>query len=251
MTVPEDADMLICYKPTADFTDEETEVLKQYVTTGGKFLLVTGYMEKKLENMESIMALYGVTSVDGFIIEGNTNYYSQNPYWLLPEPKSHVITDPVLEGRLNVMIPEARGLKITAIDSITTVVTDLLTTTDQSYAKTGSNWTSLEKAAGDIDGPFSLGVAVEDAVMGTKAVWFSSDYMLDPSCYAARDLFFNAVSWMCDQEEMIAIRGKDVTQQYLTMNEDAVKTMTWIVVAIVPLGFLAVGISIYTRRQKK
>ncbi len=251
LAIPEDADMLICYLPTADFSTDEAAVLKEYMAKGGKLLLVTGYMEKKLENIESVMAVYGVTSVDGFVIEGNTNYYSQQPYWLLPEPKSHVITDPVLGSRLNVMIPEARGLNITATGSVTTVVTNLLTTTDQSYAKTGTNWTSIDRTEGDIAGPFSLGVAVEDAVLGTKAVWFSSDYILDPNCGAARDLFFNAVSWMCDQEEMIAIRGKDVTQQFLTMDEDAVNTMTWIVVAIVPLGFLAIGISIYSRRQKR
>lgn len=87
--------------------------------------------------------------------------------------------------------------------------------------------------------------------MGTKAVWFSSDYILDANCGAAADLFFNAVSWMCDQEELISIRGKDVTQQYLTMNADAISTMTWIVVAIIPLGFLVIGISIYSRRQKR
>lgn len=251
LTIPEDADMLICYKPTADFSTDETQVLKEYMAQGGKLLLVTGFMEKKLENLESVMATYGVTSVNGFVIEGNSNYYSQNPYWLLPEPKSHAITDPVIKSRLNVMIPETRGLAIAETGSVTTVVTNLLTTTDQSYAKTGTNWTSIEKAEGDINGPFSLGVAVEDVVMGTKAVWFSSDYILAPNCGAAQDLFYNAVSWMCDQEEMISIRGKDVTQQYLTMNEDAVNTMTWIVVAIVPLGFLAIGISIYSRRQKR
>ncbi len=251
LTIPEDADMLICYKPTADFSADETEVLKQYVTTGGKFLLVTGYMEQKLENLESIMAAYGVTSVDGMVLEGNSNYYSQYPYWLLPEPKTHAITDPVLSDRLNVLIPQARGLKVTQTGSVTTVVTELLVTTDQSYSKIGTNWTSTDKATGDIDGPFSLGVAVEDAVLGTKAVWFSSDYILDSNCGAAQDLFFNAVNWMCDQEELISIRGKDVTQQYLTMNEDAVTTMTWIVVAIVPLGFLVIGISIYTRRKKR
>jgi hypothetical protein len=251
MAIPENADMLICFKPTADITVEEKEILANYMATGGKFLLVTGYLEKKLVNLESLMEVYGITSVEGLVLEGNNNYYSQYPYLLLPEPKAHVITDPVLKSRLNVLIPEARGLKITETGSVTTVVTNLLTTTDQSYSKIGTNWTTADKTAEDIAGPFSLGVAVEDAVMGTKAVWFSSDYILDANCGAAADLFFNAVSWMCDQEELISIRGKDVTQQYLTMNADAISTMTWIVVAIIPLGFLVIGISIYSRRQKR
>ena len=251
LAIPEKADMVICYKPTTDFSADETKVVKDYMASGGKLLLVTGYLEKKLENIESIMEVYGVSSVDGMVIETNSNYYSQYPYWLLPEPKDHVITEPVIDDRLNVLIPQTRGLKITQTGSVTTVVTNILTTTEESYSKTGTNWTTVDKEAGDVEGPFALAVAVEDAVMGTQAVWFSSDYILDENCGAARDLFFNAVNWMCEQEAMISIRGKNVTQQYLTMNEDAVRTMTWIVVAIVPLGFLAIGISIYQRRKKR
>ena len=249
--IPEDADLLICYLPTADISSDEKTKISDYMAAGGKLLLVTGYLDKSLENLESIMGNYGVSTVNGLVIETNSSYYSQYPYWLLPEPKTHAITDPIINSRYNVLIPQTRGLKVTETGSVTTTVTTLLTTTDSSYAKPGTNWTSTDKAAGDIDGPFALGVAVEDVIMGTKAVWYSSDYILSEECGAASDMFYNALNWMCEQEALISIRGKTITQQYLNITEESVNTMTWIVVAIVPLGFLAVGISIYQRRKKR
>ena len=246
----DDTDMLICYLPQDDISETEKGIITDYMNRGGRFLLVTGLIDKHLPNLESIMGAYGITAAEGMVVEGNSRNYSQYSCYLLPTPQKHAITDPVIKEQMNVLIPMARGLQITNTGSTTTIVTDLMKTTDQSYSKVDYSG-SLDQTATDPMGPFSLGVAVEDVVLGTKAVWFSSDYMLDPNCGGADDLFFNAVNWMCEQEEMISIRGKSLNQQYLNMDDQAVSTMTWLVVAIIPGIFLGLGIALYQWRKKR
>ncbi len=248
--VPEDADLLVCYLPTTDISGDEQKILKDYMTGGGKLLLVTAPLEERLENLEGIMATYGVTAVEGLVIEGSATNYSQYPYGLLPQIGEHEITAPVLGSNRYVLMPYSQGLKVTETGSTTTVVSQLLTTTDSSYSKVDLRATTIEKEAGDIDGPFAVGVAVEDAATGAQAVWYTSEYILQ-NYGANRDLFYNAVNWMCQQQELIAIRGKDMTQQYLNMNETSAATMTWIVVGIIPLGYLAIGINTYIRRKRR
>lgn len=248
--IPEDADMLLCYLPTADISEDEQKVLENYMADGGKLLLVTSPLNDRLPNLESVMGTYGVSAVDGIVMEGNGNNYSQYPYGLLPNIGEHEITAPIVENNHYVLLPYSQGLKVTETGSTTVVVTELLTTTTSSYSKVNLEATTIEKESGDIDGPFSVGVAVEDAATGAQAVWYTSEYILK-SYGGNTDMFYNAVNWMCDQQEMIAIRGKSLTTEYLNMNENSVTTMTWIVVCIVPLSYLAIGINTYIRRKRR
>ena len=248
--IPEDADLLVCYLPTADVTDAEKKVLEDYMADGGRLLLVTSPLNDRLPRLESVLGAYGVTATDGIVIETGGNNYSQYPYALLPNLGSHDITAPVTKSGHYVLLPYSQGLKVTETGSTTLVVTELLTTTAGSYSKVNLQSSTTEKEAGDIDGPFSVGVAIEDAATGAQAVWYTSEYILKE--YGGNtDLFYNAVNWMCDQQEMIAIRGKSVSTQYLNMNENSANTMTWIIVAIIPLGYLAIGINTYIRRKRR
>lgn len=248
--VPEDAGMVLVYLPTMDISQQERDVLQNYMNAGGKLMLVTAPSETDMPNLESLMTGYGISAVDGYVMEGDSSRYSQAPYVLLPKVSDHQITRPILENNYYVMMPGAQGLQVQETGITTLVVTKLLNTTESSYSKTDLQSTNAEKEAGDIAGPFCVGVSAEDAMTGAQAVWFTSEYILQN--YGANvDLFFNAVNWMCDQEEMIAIRGKSLTQEYLNMNKDSANAMTWIIVAIIPLGYLAVGISTYVRRKRR
>lgn len=248
--IPEDADMVLCYLPTNDISEAEKKVLQDYMAAGGKLLLVTMPTGTDMPNLEAVMSGYGITVTDGFVVESDASKYSQAPYGLLPAVVSHEITDPVKNNNLYILMPFSQGLKVTETGITTLSVTQLLTSSDSSYSKVNMESTNIEKEAGDVDGPFCVGVAVEDAATGAQAVWYTSEYVLQN--YGGNvDIFFNAINWMCDQEEMIAIRGKTMTQEYLEMNETSADTMAWIVIAIIPLGYLAIGINTYMRRKRR
>lgn len=257
--VPEDADLVLIHNPQSDISQQESEVLAAYMAGGGHVMLVTNPPEgEPLSNLEKLMESYGVSSQEGIVLESDQNYYIYgNPIYLLPELNTHEITDPMIEGRYYVLLPLAHGLQVhdTLPEGVT--VTPLLTTSDAAYAKAaGYEMTTMEKEDGDITGSFGLAVALEDANTGARAVWVSSAQLTDETVSATvsggnLDFFMNSVGWMCQRQERISIRSKPLAEASLTINSSAASTMKLMMLAVIPLGYLAIGIVIFVRRKRK
>ena len=254
--IPDDADCLIIYAPDSDISNEELEMLADYVETGGKLLVMAGPVEgDSLENLYSLLDDYGVEVVEGIVVEGDREHYAfQAPFALMPEMNSSEITDPLIEERYYPILPIAQGLDITkTISYITT--TELLTTSEASFSKiAGYEMTSYEKEEGDIDGPFALAVSlVRDN--GGQIVWFSSDSFLDEtynaySSGANVNLVMNAVSGMIGESDAMAIRSKSLNYNYLTISDSTAALLKVIMIGICPLLYLAIGIGVVLRRRR-
>ncbi|HPF87210.1 MAG TPA: Gldg family protein, partial [Candidatus Limiplasma sp.] len=262
--VPEDADCVIIYAPTSDISSDEKDQLLAYLQGGGTMLLITDPPQDEttdFTNLDLLMAEYGVTAVDGIVLEGDSNYYAWSaPHYLLPEIESHDITDPLIDGNYYVLLPIAQGLTVADELRDNVSVTKLLTTSDSSFSKlAGYSMESYEKEDGDIDGPFALGVAITESLsddLETKIVWFSSAALLDDSTNTQvsggnLDLFVNALDWMCEQEDSISIRAKSLDTEYLTVSSSAASLLSVLIVALIPLGYLAIGIVTTVRRKRK
>lgn len=254
--IPDDADCLVIYAPDSDISNEELEMLADYVETGGKLLVMAGPVEgDSLENLYSLLDDYGVEVVEGIVVEGDREHYAfQAPFALMPEMNSSEITDPLIEERYYPILPIAQGLDITkTISYITT--TELLTTSEASFSKiAGYEMTSYEKEEGDIDGPFALAVSlVRDN--GGQIVWFSSDSFLDEtynaySSGANVNLVMNAVSDMIGESDAMAIRSKSLNYNYLTISDSTAALLKVIMIGICPLLYLAIGIGVVLRRRR-
>ena len=254
--IPDDADCLVIYAPDSDISNEELEMLADYVETGGKLLVMAGPVEgDSLENLYSLLDDYGVEVVEGIVVEGDREHYAfQAPFALMPEINSSEITDPLIEERYYPILPIAQGLDITkTISYITT--TELLTTSEASFSKiAGYEMTSYEKEEGDIDGPFALAVSlVRDN--GGQIVWFSSDSFLDEtynaySSGANVNLVMNAVSDMIGESDAMAIRSKSLNYNYLTISDSTAALLKVIMIGICPLLYLAIGIGVVLRRRR-
>ena len=134
-------------------------------------------------------------------------------------------------------------------------VTWLLTTSDQAYAKAaGMEITTAEKEDGDTEGPFYVGAASE---LGEgKLVWYSSTDMLQQQVDAMvsganGNLFMNTLNWMCEQEETISIRAKSLHQSGLTLTSAESNLWSIVLVGMVPLAFIAAGVTVWIRRKRR
>lgn len=262
-SVPDDADAVLIYAPQSDIAEKEKEMLLSYLRSGGNLLLITDPpQEERLSNLEAVMEYYGVTSCDGIVVEGDRSHYAwETPYYLLPEMKSHTITSPLMESGYYVLLPIAGGLILSGNAPETATVTDLLATSDSAFSKSaGYKLTTYEKESGDIDGAFSLAVAVEDCINETETahiVWISSSALLDDSTNQMvsggnQDFFLNAIGWMCEQDEStISIRSKSLSYEYLTINSSAVSNLSLLIVGIIPISYLGIGIYTWVRRKRR
>src|SRR5699024_2412223 len=90
--IPEDARALILNAPMVDYTQEEVDILRDYLELGGSLVLVTdGQMSTP--NLAALLEEYGITLVEGYLSEGNSDYHiSGLDYYLLPDLGEDEIT---------------------------------------------------------------------------------------------------------------------------------------------------------------
>lgn len=254
--VPEEADCVVIYAPERDISEKGAEMLSDYVSGGGRLLVMAGPAEDDaLENLYNLLSAYGVQSQDGVVVEGDRERYAfQAPFALLPDLNSHAVTDPLTEEGYQPILPIARGLTVAeTLGGVT--VSELLTTSDASFSKAdGYGLTTYEKEEGDADGPFALAVSVELAA-GGKLVWFSSSQFVEDmynaySSGANLDLAMNALSSLVGENEAVAIRSKPLNYNYLTISDSAASVLKVLLIGAFPLAYLGYGVCVVWKRRR-
>jgi ABC-2 type transport system permease protein len=253
--IPEDASVLMIYAPESDLSDEEVSMLSDYVTTGGKLLVIVGPTEDGiLTNLYSLLAEYGVETYDGVVVEADRDHYAFGyPYMLMPDLSDSDITSALSEENYYPIFPIAQGLEVLSSASD---VTTLLSTSDSAFSKAdGYQLTTFDEEDGDTDGPFALGVSIDCGNDG-QIVWFSSSQFLDDqinsySSGANVNLVMNAISSMVGEREALAIRSKSLNYSYLTISESSASLLKVLMIGIFPIVYLGIGIVIVTERRRK
>lgn len=255
-SVPEEADCIIIYAPSSDISEKEKELLADYVEDGGKLFVMAGPTEDdSLDQLYGLLADYGVEKKEGIVVEGDREHYAfQAPYVLLPEMTDSEITNSLIEEKYYPIMPVSQGLNVTE-DSGKGTVTKLLTTSESSFSKpAGYDISTYEKEEGDIEGPFTVAVSIEDN-RGGKIVWFSSsDFLNDMynaySSGANSDLGMNALSSLIGENEAIAIRSKSLDYNYLTISESTSSLLKVMMIGVFPLVYLGLGICMIVGRRR-
>ena len=254
--VPEEADCVMLYAPESDISTEEAEMLASYISGGGKLVVMAGPVEDaSLDTLYSLLANYGVTANEGIVVEGDRNYYAfQMPYVLLPDLGESDITAPLAEAGYYVFMPISTGLTLPE-DTGDATVTPLLTTSEAAFSKVaGYGLETYEKEEGDLDGPFTLGVSIQDGE--GQMVWLTSSYFLDDmynaySSGANVDMGMNILSALIGEREAIAIRSKSLNYNYLSISESAASTLKVILIGVFPLAYLGTGIGVVLYRRRR
>lgn len=258
-TVPNDCDCLMILSPSTDISQKERDLILDYMKLGGNVILFSDYKNGTLKNLQYIANEYGLTSVGGLVVEGDSHRHLQGfSYYLLPNLESDEITNPISGAGYSVLLPFADGILPLEQYRSTITITPLLSTSDAAYAKAGvSDGDALTKEAADTDGPFYVGVRATEVYneVETNLIWFSSTQMLDADLDsyvsgANRDLFLNAISSVCGRSESVSIRAKTLDYNYLNMSAAQAGRISLIVIGVVPLTFLVIGVFVWIRRKK-
>lgn len=262
-SVPADADCILINAPQSDISLDEQSKLREYLGNGGNLFLITDPPKnERLSNLEALMADYGVSTVDGIVVESDQSHYVWGtPYFLLPDIASHAITTPLTDGGYRVLLPISQGLTVADDLRDTLSVTKLLTTSSSAFAKAaGYDLTTYEKEEGDVNGPFALAVAISDTVddgITGDIVWVSSAALVDDQTNTQvsggnQDFFLNALGYLCQAEQSsLSIHAKSLSSDTLTMDSAAVSALTVAVVGVIPAAVITLGIVIWIRRKRR
>ena len=255
-SISEEADCIMIYAPTSDISTEEKDMLADYVTEGGKLMVIAGPTEDSdLENLYSLLSDYGVEAKEGIVVEADRDHYAfQTPYILLPDMVSNEITDSLIEENYYAIMPISSGLTVTETTNNGNV-TQFLTTSEASFSKiAGFGISTYEMEDGDIDGPFAVAVSIESN-NGGKMIWFASSYFLEDmynaySSGANMDMAINALSDLIGESEAMAIRSKSLNYNYLTISDSTSSLLKVLMIGVFPLTYLGVGICVILNRKK-
>ena len=252
--IPEDADCVAIYAPQSDITEEEAKMLTDYADGGGKLLVMAGPVkDASLDNLSSVLSHYGVEVVEGIVIEGDRSHYAFGyPYVLMPDMVSSDITDSLMEARYYPIFPISQGLDISGSSA---EVTELLTTSSGSFSKlAGYALDNYDREAGDIDGPFTVGLSIAPEG-GGQLIWFSASNFLSDmynaySSGANVDLAMNALDSLIGEREAIAIRSKSLNYNYLTISDSTASLLKLLMIGVFPLAYLGIGAGVILRKRR-
>ncbi len=261
--IPADAAALIINGPTSDFSTDDAAKVSTYLKNGGKAFITLGFTEQEMTNFYSILSEYEVTVAAGMVMETDTNYYYQQPYYLLPEVKSTTLTSGAADNY--VFAPSALGLQYPQAseeDESAITYDELLTTSDSAYSKVDVvNLTTLDKEEGDIDGPFAIGLDItkqnEDNSQ-TKLVIYSCVGIFENSADQMvsgnnSKLFSGTMNTLVssNEDETAVIPVKSFEDATVTVSTTVMQFGAVIGIVVLPVMLLIVGIVIWLRRRKR
>lgn len=258
-SIPKDCSMLLLNAPTSDYSEDEIDLIKGYLQNGGNAIIITGYTSSELINFNKLLQYYGVAMEEGMIFEADENHMvGQYPNILVPEVKLHDITKNFADKNIQVMVPNAVGIKQMDTKRSTLTFHSLLSTSNQAYSKVDEAAKTFMKEDGDIDGPFDLGVAIVDKYLKqeSKVVVYSASQMFDKSAMSVPtisnlDMFANTVNYLSGEETTLSIRTIPAGVVPLSITSAQMNFWLRIVLFIIPITIIALGIVVCVKRRKK
>lgn len=256
--VPEDAACLLINGAVSDFSVDDKDKVIDYLDRGGKVVLVTGYSEEDMPNIDEILSYMGLKVVDGLVVELNGDNYYRSPYYLLPTVSSGTYTSGIY-GNMYLFAPYVQGIQIVDEEAEGFSYETFLSTSDSAFAKTGlDSMEDYTKGENDVDGPFAIGVeAVKTLEDGeaTMVVYGCEQIFTDEASAmvsgANQMLFTNTISGFIDRETSVSIPAKSYEVSYLTVTQSDVLILALITTIFLPVGCMVLGFVIWLRRRKR
>lgn len=257
--VPDDCDILLLNGPSRDISKEEKTRILKYMKNGGYAIINVEYTTSDTPNIKELLKYYGINEQMGNICETTGNYYNY-VNCIVPSTSSTESITSNLNGML--VIPYPVALSQVKKDSLrnTLEISKLLTTSEGSYLKVDPSSGDGSKSAGDIEGPFSVGISVSDNISKNKtakliafgsATAFSDDFTMAGQLDNAA-LFENAVASLLKTDvKQTSIDVKSLSYSYITLKTGTQLGYAAFLIVIIPLFLLITGVIIWVRRRRK
>lgn len=259
--IPKDIDILMLNAPSKDISTNELDLIGKYIENQGRIIFNMGISFEAMPNLTKLLNYYGVSVNQAVALEGSPNYvFQNNPYFILPSYGQHEITQPLVQQNESVMFPFAQGINETQTKRDSLTITPLLITSNTSYGKKEmKSVDDFQKQQGDLNGPFSLAVAIEDnkeqntaklIVLGGKPL---IDTQMNSTINGGNfNFFLNCVNWLQGKDTIITVKPKDIHEtSYLNLNQTQASIIIAFCVVVLPMIIFGIGIFMMFRRKNK
>lgn len=258
--IPEDASLIVIAGPLQPLSEEEVNLIKEYLANGGSLIVMedptalTEFGDASDPLAAMLTQDWGITLNNDIVIDLNS-----------PQPTtavsayydgSHPVT--VSITRFGTYFPFTRSLNVSDSEVIT--LTPLVQTNERSWGETdfqsltqGGSEVGLDP--GEVQGPLTLAAAGENSTTGGRVVVFgTSNLAVDQifDSYGNSDMFVNSVDWSAEQEDLANITPKTPTERTFKIPSQPV----WIVILlstvfVIPGLVVLAGVSTWLSRRRK
>jgi ABC-type uncharacterized transport system involved in gliding motility auxiliary subunit len=276
--VPSDAAMVVVAGPQNDFLAPEVDALKKYLGASGKLLLALDPPAKAggpdLTNLIGLAREYGIDVGKDIVLDVSGMGRLIGASEAMPVAATYP-THPITE-RFNVMtvFPMTRSVVPVSGGVEGRTAQPVVQTGERSWAESdlaglfASQPAELDESKGDKPGPVGIAAAVSVATSAgaeppkpedaeapkpeTRLVVFGdSDFATNGTLGIPgnRDLFMNAMGWLSQQENLIAIRPKTAADRRITMTAAQQSNILWLSLLVIPGAVFGTGIYSWWRRR--
>ncbi len=265
--MPEDAAAIIIAGPRTPFSKGETAELDKYLKNRGRVLLLLD--ARKDVGLQPLLEQWGVQLGQDLVVASGGRLLGTE-LMLVEAIGAEYAAHPVVAklDRINTVFPYARTVRRWPRDGQPATpdapqVTELVRTPPAFWAETNPDPEALEFNAGsDERGPLSLAVAVEtsrpagvDLTLGTtRLVVVGTSAFVDnstlPGAPGNLDFFMNALNWLLQRDQLLAVAPKVPQEFSLSMTPNQTRAVYFLTIGGMPLVVAIVGLTVWARRRK-
>ena len=252
-TVPEDCAVLLLTTPTRDYSESEAEKIIAYLQNGGSALVLIDNKSIDTPNFDAILAAYYVQLGGHLVYEMDANRAAPNdPRRFYPLLTSHEINMRLVTSNVSPSVIDAQNLVLLPKLKSGTVVTELMTSSKRAFARNNPEATSPNKETDDLDGPFTLAVAITDDItrpdqkISTRLVVVGTQTIL-----AYNTWIVSALDFLIDRAEvdMLYIPTKAYVIQPMNITEGGAQGAKIVALGILPGIVIIAGAVVWLRRR--
>jgi ABC-type uncharacterized transport system involved in gliding motility auxiliary subunit len=278
--VPRDASLLIIAGPKIDPMDSELKSIDEYMKGGGSLMVLLNPF--KTPKLADLLKSYGIEAADDIVVDRMSRALGGD--YLMPVITTYIKFPITKDFTLASFFPEVRSVQVPQKPVSNVDAKELALTSPVSWTineqQLGSGNATFDEKTGR-KGPISvMAVSVYTAVPAgepekdkkTEAdVKTASDdqepskpkkgrlVVFGSSLFASNkffnlqgngDLFMNSVSWLAEDETLIAVRPKSSRADPVVLTSSMTWTMFLIPVILVPLGWIIAGIVMFLYRRR-
>lgn len=255
-----EATVVISYMPEEDFSENEVSVIKDFMKKGGAFYLVTS-SRGIYHNLKALTAEWGISLKGEYMLEAPENYFAhENVTCSSAIMQKHTITKDLIAANYELLVSLLPNTLAVTNSANGAVVTPLLMSSSDAYAKSDISMEDVSYTSGDSTGPFVLGAISEktDAANGKLCVVsgsvdssYASKQFITSGAIANCDFTLNLINYMGGTAVESGIRAKNISPDSFTLESSETKRITTVLLIWLPLIIFAAGFIVWIRRRFK
>ncbi len=263
-TVPAGIRVLVLAGARKELLPSEEQAIAAYLAEGGSLFVLADPAPNAAH--ESLLRSYGIEMGQDLILDisGVGRLFGADEF--LPMGLQYG-SHPLVEGfTLTTVFPHSRSVRTADGAPPDVTVTEIVFTAQASWAESNPDRRPYEPDADDRQGPLCVIVAASRPVAASAEGGADSATVARTARIVAAgdsdfcangfsqfggnlDLALNAVSWLAEEEDLIAIRPKDREDRRVTLTEGQAMTVRSVLLLLMPLAVIAIGIGVWWRRR--